>query len=161
MSSLDVEELQKKAVGYFCTKPENFPVGRPYNCCESVLLALKDHIGVGSEVIPRIGTGIGAGVSLNGLLCGCISSVALAIGMKYGRTNPEQDPQQIWNTVDAYVTEFTDKFGYTDCRQLTGVDIKTKEGFKKYYEQIHDHACASRIKFAVEKGAEILQKQLG
>jgi C_GCAxxG_C_C family probable redox protein len=158
MSSRNVEELQKRAVGYFCTRPRNFPVGRPYNCCESVLLALKDQLGVGSDVIPKIGTGIGAGVALNGLLCGCVSSVALAIGMKYGRTSPEDSPQQVWNMVDKYVAEFKDKFGYTDCRQLTDVNLKTKEGMKQYYEEIHDYACASRIKFAVEKGVEILRK---
>ena len=59
--------LQEKAAGYFCSRPSNFPVGRPYNCCESVMLALKDFLGVGSELIPKVGTGIGAGVSLNGL----------------------------------------------------------------------------------------------
>jgi hypothetical protein len=37
-----VKELQEKAVRYFCDRPSNFPIGRPYNCCESVLLALRD-----------------------------------------------------------------------------------------------------------------------
>lgn len=86
-----VEKLQEKAVGYFCDRPSNFPIGRPYNCCESVLLALKDHLDVDPKIIPKIGTGIGAGVSLNGLLCGSISSVALAIGIKCGRNSPEDN----------------------------------------------------------------------
>jgi hypothetical protein len=76
-----VKELQERAVGYFCTRPQSFPVGRPFNCCESVLLSLKDYLGKETELIPNIGTGIGAGVSLNGLLCGAISSIAIAVGI--------------------------------------------------------------------------------
>jgi len=146
-----LNELQQKAVKYFCDRPSNFPTGRPYNCCESILLALKDHLGAGSEVIPKIGTGIGAGASLNGLLCGAISSVTMAIGIKYGRTSPEENPQPVWNIVDKYVAEFKDKFGYVNCRQLIGLDLKTKEGLKEYYTNVHDYACAARIRFAVKK----------
>jgi len=151
-----LKELQERAVGYFCSRPSNFPVGRPYNCCESVLLALKDRLGVGSDLIPKIGTGIGAGVSLNGLLCGSVSSVALAIGMKYGRTSPEEDPKPVWNIVDKYVAQFEGRFGSVNCRQLTGLDLKTEEGLKKYFEKVHDYACVERLKFAVEKALEIL-----
>jgi len=153
-----LKELQEKAVKYFCDRPSNFPTGRPYNCCESVLLALNEYLDVGSKVIPKIGTGIGAGVSLNGLLCGAISSVTMAIGLKHGRTSTEDNPQPVWNMVDKYVAEFKDKFGYVNCRQLTGLDLKTKEGLKEYYVKVHDYTCADRIRFAVKKALEILQQ---
>ena len=153
-----LEELQEKAVRYFCERPSNFPTGRPFNCCESVLLALKDYLDVDSNLIPKIGTGIGAGVSLNGLLCGSVSSVAIAIGIKYGRTCPEEDPQPVWNMVDKYVAEFKEKFGYVNCRQLTGLDLKTNEGLKEYFAKVHDYACVARIRFAIEKALELLQR---
>lgn len=152
-----VKKLQEKAVRYFCDCPSNFSTGRPYNCCESVLLALEDCLGVGSELIPRIGTGIGAGVSLNGLLYGSISSVVMVIGVKYGRASAEENPQPVWNMVDKYVAEFKDRFGYVNCRQLTGLDLKTKEGLKEYFAKVHDYACAARIRFAVKKAIEILK----
>lgn len=150
-------ELQERAIRYFCDRPSNFPTGRPYNCCESVLLALRDHLDVDPRLIPRVGTGIGAGVSLNGLLCGSVSSVAMAIGIKYGRTSSEENPQLVWNIVDKYVAEFKDKFGYVNCGQLTGLNLKTKEGLKEYYTKVHDYACVERLKFAVQKAIEILQ----
>jgi len=152
------KDLQEKAVRYFCERPENFPVGRSYNCCESVLLALKDYLKLGSDVIPKIGTGIGAGVSLNGLLCGAVSGVAMAIGIKYGRTSPEECPQPVWNIVDKYVAEFQDKFGYVNCRQLTGLDLETPEGLKEYFAKVHDYSCADRIRFAVQKALEVFQE---
>jgi len=152
-----LRKLQETAVRHFCNRPNNFPVGRPYNCCESVLLALKDHAGAGADIIPRIGTGIGAGVSLNGLLCGCISGVALAIGMKYGRSRPEENPKPVWEMVDNYVAEFQRRFGAVNCGQLTGLDLKTEQGLKEYFTRVHDFACVERLKFAVEKGLEMLR----
>lgn len=56
------------------------------------------------------------------------------------------------------MAEFKDKFGYVNCRQLTGLDLKTKEGLKEYFAKVHDYTCAERLKFAVEKGVEILTK---
>jgi len=123
-----IKELQNKAVGYFCDRPSNFPVGRPYNCCESVLLALKDYLNVDSDIIPKLGTAIGAGVSLNGLLCGSVSSVVMAIGLKYGRTSSEENPQTTWDIADSYVSRFKERFGALNCRELTGLNVKTPEG---------------------------------
>jgi len=93
---------------------------------------------------------------LNGLLCGLVSSVAIAIGIKYGRSSPEENPKPVWTMVDRYVAEFKDKFGYVNCRQLTGLNLKTEEGLKEYYAKVHDYACVERLKFAVEKAIEIL-----
>jgi len=119
-------------------------------------LALKKRLGVGSDVILKIGTGVGAGVSLNGLLCGSVSSVALAIGMKYGRISPRENPKPVWDTVDKYVAQFKERFGSVNCRQLTDLDLKTEEGLKQYYAKVHDYTCVERLKFAVEKAIEIL-----
>ena len=153
-----VKELQEKAVRYFCDRPSNFPTGRPYNCCESVLLALAEYLGVSSELIPKIGTAVGAGVGLNGLLCGSISSVAMAIGIKYGRNTKEENPQAAWNKIDKYVASFKDKFGAVNCRQLTGLNLKTPEGLKEYYARVHDYECTERLRFADEKAVEILSE---
>ena len=153
-----IREVQEQDVRYFCDRPDNFPTGRPYNCCESVLLALKNQLGAGSEVIPQIGTAIGAGVSLNGLLCGSISSVMLAIGLKYGRTSSEENPQPTWDLADQYLSAFRERFGAVNCRQLTGLNVKTAEGLKEYFAKVHDYACVERLKFAIEKAIEILEK---
>ena len=58
--------------------------------------------------------------------------------------------------VDRYIAEFKERFGYVNCRQLTGLNLKTREGLKEYFEKVHDYACAERIRFAVKKALEIL-----
>jgi C_GCAxxG_C_C family probable redox protein len=154
----NVKEMQEKVVRYFCDRPSNFPTGRPYNCCESVLLTLTEYLEIDSELIPKIGTAIGAGVSLNGLLCGSISGVAIAIGIKYGRSRPEENPEPVWKMMDEYVAAFKKRFGYVNCRQLTGLNLKTPEGQKEYFARVHDYECTERLKFALEKSVEILSK---
>jgi len=153
-----VKKLQERVVRRFCDRPSNFPAGRPYNCCESVLLTLAEYLGVSSELIPKVGTAIGAGVGLNGLLCGSVSGVAMAVGIRYGRNRPEESPKPAWDRIDGYVASFRDRFGAVNCSQLTGLNLKTPEGLKQYYERVHDQECTERLKFAVEKAVEILSE---
>lgn len=153
-----VAELQEKAVRYFCDRPANFPTGRPYNCCESLLLTLTEHLGMDYDLIPRIGTGIGAGLSLNGMLCGSVSAPVLMIGIKYGRRSPEENPQPVWSMVSQYLDSFKKRWGAINCRQLTRLDLKTAEGLKQYFEQVHDYACADRLRFAVARAVDILSQ---
>ncbi|MCD6529346.1 C_GCAxxG_C_C family protein [Candidatus Bathyarchaeota archaeon] len=77
--------MTKESCKILSRAPSNFPERRPYNCCESVLLALAEYLGVESDLIPKIATGIGAGFSLNGFTCGSISGAAMAISIRYGR----------------------------------------------------------------------------
>jgi C_GCAxxG_C_C family probable redox protein len=156
-SESDVAAVQERAVRYFCARPGNFPTGRPYNCCESVLLALKGLASEDAEFIPRVGTAIGAGVSLNGLLCGSVSSVAMLIGLKYGRSDPEESPEPVWRMMDEYVQAFRERFAHLNCRQLTGLNLKTPEGLQQYFARVHDFECTERIRFAVAKGVDALQ----
>ncbi len=152
------EELQRKAVTYFQERPTNFPEGRPYNCCESVLLALAEYLGVKSELIPKIATGVGAGFSLNGFTCGTISGAVMAIGMKYGRVSNKENPQNTWKRVDRFIEAFKSEFGATTCRELTGLNVKTAEGMKEYLRSVHDFACTKRVRFGVRKTIEILEE---
>jgi len=61
--------------------------------------------------------------------------------------------------VNEFLDAFKERFQYTTCKELTGVDVKTPEGLKKYFENIHDYACADRVRFAVEKTLEMLENR--
>jgi len=49
-----------------------------------------------------------------------------------------------------------EKFGHLNCRQLTGLDLKTQAGMKEYVTRVHDFECTERLKFAVSSALEIL-----
>jgi C_GCAxxG_C_C family probable redox protein len=158
MSKLNVEDAKNKAISYFKERPLNFPEGRPYNCCESVLKALSEYLGMGSDLIPRIGTVIGAGLSLTGKQCGTLSGAAMAIGMAYGRNSSEESPLKAWSIGRELVAEFEKRYKHTTCRELTGQDLMTPEGMKTYVDRLHDTVCAERVGFVVEKTIEIIEK---
>lgn len=159
MPKPDVEVVKEKAASYFMKRPANFPEGRPYNCCESVLTALSEYYPeMKSELIPKIGTVVGAGLSLTGNQCGALTGAAMAISCIYGRNSPEESPAKAWTMGQELVKLFKERFKYTTCRELTGVDLKTAEGLKTYYKEIHDFTCTERVKFAVEKAMEIIEK---
>ena len=120
-------------------------------------MALSEYLGISSDLIPRVATGVGTGFSLNGLACGSISAAAIAIGIKYGRKSSSENPQIVWSKVDRLIETFRKRFGATSCRELTALDIKAAEGFKEYCKSVHDHACTERVKFAVEKAIELLE----
>jgi len=126
-----VEELQEKAARRFQERPPNFPEGRPCNCCESVLSTLTEYLGVESNLVPKIATSIGAGFSLNGLTCGTISGVDMAIGLKYGRTTNAENPQTAWNKTDEFIEAFRKKWGGGDLSGTHGPrceDTRRHEG---------------------------------
>lgn len=75
----------------------------------------------------------------------------------YGRTSPEKSPQPVWDIADKYLAAFRERFGAVNCRELTRLDLKTAEGLKEYFARVHDYACAERLKFAIEKGIELLR----
>jgi len=80
------------------------------------------------------------------------------VGIRFGRASPEESPKRVWDTVDKYVAEFRERFGSVNCRELTGLDLKTESGLKDYFAKVHDYTCVERLKFAVEKAVEILPK---
>jgi len=59
--------------------------------------------------------------------------------------------------VDNYAAEFQRRSRAVNCGQLTGLDLKTEQGLKEYFTRVHDFACVERLKFAVEKGLEMLR----
>jgi C_GCAxxG_C_C family probable redox protein len=62
-----------------------------YNCAESVLLAIaKDALEINSDLILRIATGFGSGISRRGYVCGAVSGAVMDFGLKYGRNSPEE-----------------------------------------------------------------------
>jgi hypothetical protein len=81
----------------------------------------------------------------------------MMIGIKYGRNSPEENPKPVWDMADKYVSEFRERFGAVNCRQLTSLNLKTDEGLKEYFARVHDYECTKRLKFAIEKAMAILK----
>jgi C_GCAxxG_C_C family probable redox protein len=104
-----------------------------YYCAESVLLAISEANGIKSEIIPKIATGMCAGLARTCGLCGAVSGALMSINLVYGRSLPGESVEENFKKVQEFLNRFEKEFGSTNCKELTGCDLGTDEG-QEYFE---------------------------
>jgi len=123
-----------------------------YNCAESVLLAIaKDALGIDCELIPKIATGFGGGMSRQGYVCGAVNGAVIGFGLKYGRNNPDELRAKTYNPVVEFRKQFQKKFGSIVCKELCGCDLSTIEGIRRFRkENVHKEKCSNFVSGAIK-----------
>jgi C_GCAxxG_C_C family probable redox protein len=119
-----------------------------FNCAESVLLA-----SVGKQKnVPRVATAFGGGMGRMGEVCGALTGALMAVGIKKGRDEPETEKRdEVYRLVQTLFMDFHQKFGSILCRELTGCDLRTEEGKRKFSdEKIHYAKCHELVAFCEE-----------
>jgi C_GCAxxG_C_C family probable redox protein len=81
-----------------------------------------------SDLIPKIATGFCSGVSRTCGICGAVSGAIMVLSLFYGRSLPGDSIETCYATVQRMTDMFEKKFGSTNCKQLIGCDLGTKEG---------------------------------
>lgn len=129
-------------------------------CSEAVLLALSEAQNITSEIIPRIATGFGAGISRHGEVCGALSGAVMGLGLRFGRSQVSETPQdtspfQFGQTI---VNLFVSRFGHLRCSDILDLDITSDEGRKQYREQnLWESKCRELIRIVTELAYDLLQ----
>ena len=145
----------KKTVGE--KAKENFTNG--FNCAESVLKSLTNEMCIECSCIPKIATGFGAGLGRHGEICGAITGVVMALGLKYGRSDAK-DPEakeKAYAIVDGFIKTFESKFKNVRCIDLTGCNMLTPEGLQKAKDNnVHKNICTDLIAFAATEAVKLL-----
>ncbi len=99
-----------------------------YYCAESVLLTVAEVYDIQSDLIPRIATGLCAGISRTSSVCGAVTGGVMAIGLLMGRSLPNEPAINTYIPVQKFIDRFEEAFGSTNCSVLTGCDLNTPEG---------------------------------
>ena len=123
-----------------------------FYCAESVLLAIAESKGIRSDLLPKVATGFCGGVSRTCGMCGAVSGGIMAIGLATGRTTATDSVETTYAKSRKFMDAFVARFGSTNCRDLTGVDLGTPEGQARFKE--NDLLKARCIGFA-EEAAEM------
>ena len=128
---------------------------RGYNCAETMVLALSPANARTPEDIQRAATALGGGVARAGLTCGCITGAAIAVGLRLGRTSPDDsDAKELaYRVMGNVVRRFEAAFGTTDCRKLTGLDFN-QENPQEELDRVHREVCAKLVRFVAETATE-------
>ena len=117
---IDPDERSRKAREYFRDG---------FNCCQAVLLAYQDVIGLSQEEIARISSGFGGGMGRLREVCGAVSGMVFMAGVISPSEHPGNQEERRANY--ALVQEFAEGFraqnGSIVCRDLLGLRAGQKE----------------------------------
>ncbi|MHC4176519.1 MAG: C-GCAxxG-C-C family protein [Planctomycetota bacterium] len=127
-------------------------------CCEAILMAGCEALGVKSDLVPDIALGLAGGVGLQGETCGVLTSSAMVLSLAVASRETEYSRKKArtLESVGRLHRAFRKQFGHTDCRSLCGLDLTTPEGRKRLMQGVKEQKCAK----CVEAGAGLLAKEL-
>ena len=127
---MDINEAAKIAV--------EFKQQHECNCCQAVLLALKDQVNMSEEELRRLGAGFGLGLGNMEGTCGALIAAAIIAGFNK-------------NVTKAAVRELNERFK-SMCGAITCEDIKGRYTGKILC------SCDDCVKNAVIAYGELLEK---
>jgi C_GCAxxG_C_C family probable redox protein len=116
-----------------------------FGCAEAVLKAVAEHIGVESDLIPRLATGFCGGMARTGGMCGAVTGGVLALNLLYGRSDADGDKEANYSAIQEFLRIFRERFNDVNCPGLTGVDLGTDEGQQAYKEKDLHPRCANFV----------------
>ena len=148
---MDIEECVKTGLRYY-----NNPDGGKFNCSESTLLALCSYLGIEKDYIPGIATPFGGGVGGCGRICGCLAGASMAIGLKTGRSCPDESKDPATEAVRKLMDRFQEKYGTTDCSELIGIRMRDVELSDEEKAKQHEDICNGIMSDTVKWAADIL-----
>lgn len=115
---------------------ENFKTGM--NCCQAVVLAFKDELGLDELTLRKLSIGFGGGLGRQRLTCGAVSGMCMVISaLKSDGVNK----LEIYKTIQDACAEFKDFTGSLICAELldaqsaSSTDPKPEERTEAYYKK--------------------------
>ncbi|HCN19179.1 MAG: hypothetical protein A3C38_03900 [Planctomycetes bacterium RIFCSPHIGHO2_02_FULL_50_42] len=144
--------MEEKDVGELAR--ENYMKG--FGCAESILHALKDKgvIDVPDELL-RAATGFGTGMGGKGMTCGAITGPIMAVGLKYGRTNPKDSTSPAYKKSQKVVETYADKFKTTECATVTKVWREREE----FHTPERRKFCSAIVRYMARETEKILTEE--
>jgi C_GCAxxG_C_C family probable redox protein len=121
---------------------------RGYNCAEAMLLALAPAAMAEPQ---RAGAAFGGGIARRGLTCGCLTGCTAAVGLRLGRTSPDdkESKETVYRVVNAVFRRFEEEFGTLECRKLTGLDFNV-ENPQQELDRVHAEVCTKLVRFVAD-----------
>lgn len=132
---------------------------RGFNCSQSVLLAFAPRFGMEGGVAARLASPFGGGLARQGHVCGAITGAVMVLGLHAGNAAADDaaSKEAAYAKVRALMARFTAAHGSTECRQLTGHDLGTPEGYAAATEaRVFTERCPAYVRAAAELVREVL-----
>jgi len=117
-------------------------------------LSFKEYLGIQDSVIPKLATGFGGGIGRKGSLCGAFTGSIMAIGMKMGRTDPNDRKAvaKVYGKCQEFWNQFEREFGSNICYNIIGLHLENEQERQRWLTSGGKEKCAN----IVEKTAQML-----
>jgi len=116
------------------------------------------HLGIESTVVPRVATAFGGGIGGTGSVCGALVGAVMAIGLKHGREQASERDGRAYRMTQEVRRGFEGEMGRIDCRELTGIDLSTREGSQQFYaSDVPRRVCMPAVGLAYRLAIERLE----
>ena len=113
--------------------------------------------------LTTIGRYLGGGVVGMGEACGALTGAALSLGLRDFHMPggaPELEPPTAERLQDI-IRDFTQEFGNRTCRNLTGLDLSTPEGFEAFEKSDNPDRCAGYVGWMCDQLLPLLTPDAG
>lgn len=133
-----------------------------YCCSQAVFSAYARHWGFEGDAFLKIPDAFGAGIGGTADVCGAVTGAVMVIGLKYGRTQPDdtEAKQKTRTLVKEFINRFKIRNKSIDCRELLGFDISTPEGMESANEKkLFDTVCPKLIEDAMDILEQLLPEK--
>ena len=126
------------------TEKALFTFNNNKNCAQSVLGAYANEYKLDEEMLYRISSAFGGGMGHTRGICGALSGGLMVLGLKHNVNH--FDKEKTYVRTRHLMDEFIRRNGSRDCEKLTGVDLTTEEGKRKFREEgIKKNVCEKCI----------------
>lgn len=125
-----------------------FTEGR--NCCQAVVLAFKDEIGLDENTLKKLSIGFGGGLARQRLTCGAVSGMAMVIG---ALKSDGDDKAAAYALIKSACDEFKAETGSIICAEMLSGEILKDTGTmpeKRTPEYYKKRPCADLCFLAAE-----------
>ena len=129
-----------------------------YNCCQAVVLAFTDELGIDPKTALAIASSFGGGFGRLREVCGAVSGMCIVAGAKYGYTDPKATTEKAdhYQLIRQLAKDFEEKNGSILCKVLTGLDNSSHVPEPRTGEYYQKRPCADLVYDA----AELLEKMI-
>ncbi len=117
---INIEERVELATQYFTDG---------YNCCQSVVMAYADYIGVDKQTLALASAPFGGGMGRLREVCGSVSGMFMVSGFVFKADDPNDAAarKKGYQVVQELAKGFTELNGSIVCRELLGLTVKSQE----------------------------------
>ena len=125
-----------------------------YNCAQAVFAAYNEELGMDTETALKLSSSFGGGMGRMREVCGAVSGMFMAAGMKYGYSNPKdtQAKAKHYKLIQDMARKFKEQNGSIICKELLGLSKPEgtpipQERTDSYYKK---RPCVEMVRCAAE-----------